>query len=60
VRAALGNDVAMVAAAIKEVGVNLLIVEPTGRGLHQLKQIVGRFTSGAPHACPAELTARLR
>ena len=59
VRAAVASDAATVAAAIRDIGVNLLIVEPRGRSLHQLKQIVDRYASGSPHACPPALAQRL-
>ena len=59
VRAACVASLAGVEAAIRTLGVNLLIVEPAGRGLHELKQIVGRYASGAPHACPVALASKL-
>jgi hypothetical protein len=59
VRAAAANDGKAVAAAVRSVGANLLIVDPVGRSLFQLKEIARRFVAGGPRQCPEIWRGRL-
>jgi hypothetical protein len=58
VRAATATDIASVTRAARSIGVNLLIVEPVGRSLFQLRGIAREFLRG-PAQCPPEYAKRL-
>jgi hypothetical protein len=59
VRAVWGSDPRQVAADTAAVGANLLVVNPTGMGLFQLKQLVSRFYGEPRHECPKVFLQRL-
>lgn len=59
VRAVAAGDPLAVGRAIASIGCNFLVVEPAGRGLFQLRQIVLAFVRGGPRACPAAYRQRL-
>jgi hypothetical protein len=59
VRAAAAANVVGVDEAIRQIGVNLLVVNPRGQSSYLLRQMVNRYLSGAPHACPEALKPRL-
>ncbi len=59
VRAATARDSREAAAAVRSVGANLLIVDPTGRNLYQVKDIAVRFVAGGPAVCPEIWRGRL-
>ncbi len=59
VRAVWGIDAAGAAAAADSVGANVLVIDPKAVSLFQMKQMIGRFCSGGPRECPAELRERL-
>jgi hypothetical protein len=59
VRGALAANVADVEAAIRQIGVNMLVIEPTGKSSFALRQIIRRFCTAAPHDCPEALKTRL-
>lgn len=58
VRAVSGGDPAGVVEAAKAVGANVLVADPRGRGVFQLKQLLSAFCRG-PWACPEVLRPRL-
>ncbi len=60
IRAALAASVVDVEAAILQIGVNMLVIEPTGKSSVALRQMIRRFCSGAPHSCPEALKTRLK
>ena len=59
VRAALGGSVQAVNDAVKSVAANLLVIEPSGRSLFELQQMIRAWTCGGTRSCPAELRDRL-
>jgi hypothetical protein len=59
VRAAVVRDRDEVAAAIANLGVNLLVVDPARRSLFQLGQIVKPFLVAGSAKCPPALAAQL-
>jgi len=59
VRAVMAMDSRSVAAAVRSVGVNVLVVNPIGRGLYELKDLISRFCQGGPRRCPAIWHGRL-
>jgi hypothetical protein len=58
VRAVWGVSVALVAAAAKTAGTNLLVVHPTEHSLHELRSITREFVQGS-HVCPETWNAAL-
>lgn len=58
VRAVWGVSVALVAAAAKTAGTNLLVVHPTEHSLHELRSIIREFVQGS-HVCPETWKAAL-
>jgi hypothetical protein len=59
VRAVAAHDGRTVASAVRSVGANMLIVDPSGRSLFQLKDIATRFAAGGPRTCPEMWRGRL-
>ncbi len=59
VRAACAADVATVARAIREIGVNFLAVDPAGVSFFALRQLVREFALGGARACPMALQPQL-
>jgi ribose 5-phosphate isomerase RpiB len=59
IRAACAKQVADVEAAIVEIGVNLLVIDPRGQSSFALRQMISKFCTGAPHPCPEALKSRL-
>ncbi len=59
VRAVSATEAGAVAAAARGVGANVLVVDPQGRGLFQLKQTIGAFCRPGPWPCPEPLQPRL-
>ncbi len=59
VRAALGGSVQVVNDAVKSLAGNLLVIEPSGKSLFELRQMIRAWTRGGPRSCPAELRDRL-
>jgi len=58
-RAALATNVATVTTAVQAIDANLLVIEPTGRGWFELRQMVFAFLKSGPGACLSQLWARL-
>lgn len=58
-RAVIGLDARTVAADTASVGANLLVVNPAGLGLFQLRQLVSRFYQEPKHECPRVFCERL-
>jgi ribose 5-phosphate isomerase RpiB len=54
VRAAIGTSPEMVKQAVRDVGANVLVLDPAGRGLVQLRGLVQAFVDGGPRECPPE------
>jgi hypothetical protein len=46
-------------ASARAIGANLLIVDPAGRGVFAMKQLIDRFCQGATRACPPQWRGRL-
>jgi len=59
VRAALAVNVAAVEGAVSAIGANLLVVDPAGKSLFELRQIVRQWLRGGRPACPAALETLL-
>jgi hypothetical protein len=59
VRAATAASIRDVVAAIAAIGVNLLVLDPTGKSPFILKQWIARFCQGAPRVCPEAWRQRL-
>lgn len=59
IRAVIGLDARTVAADTASVGANLLVVNPAGLGLFQLRQLVIRFYQEPKHECPRAFCERL-
>lgn len=55
VRAAVANRVADVVAAVATLGANLLVVDPAGKSLFELTQLVREFAQGGPRKGPKSL-----
>jgi len=56
VRAASAGSVREVDQAVQSLGMNLLTIEPAGRGFCELQQMVRSFLRGGARQCPAELS----
>jgi hypothetical protein len=59
VRAAAARNLVEVEEAIRQIGVNLLVIHPQWQSNYAVRQMVQRYSSGAPHACPEALKSRL-
>ena len=59
VRAALGSNVAAVANAVAEVGPNLLVVDPTGHSVFEMKQSIRHWLRSGQPVCPPALANQL-
>jgi hypothetical protein len=59
VRAVTGDSAAMVAKTAASVGANLLVLDPRGKSVFQLKQMIGEFFGPGPRRCPDALKMRL-
>ncbi|HBO45715.1 MAG TPA: hypothetical protein DD670_17665 [Planctomycetaceae bacterium] len=59
VRAVSASCPTGVIEAARAVGANVLVVDPRGKGVFQLKQIVAAFCREKPWPCPKALEARL-
>ncbi len=59
VRAALGSNVAAVANAVAEIGPNLLVVDPTGRSVFEMKQSIRHWLRSGQPVCPPALANQL-
>ncbi|HEX4000530.1 MAG TPA: hypothetical protein VHX65_18420 [Pirellulales bacterium] len=62
VRAMAAGDagtLAALTATAREIGANLLIVDPTGRSPFAMKPWIERFCQGAPRRCPPQWRGRL-
>jgi len=59
VRAIAAADPATAVEAARAVGANVLVADPRGKGLYQLKQLASAFCRGGPWACPEVLRPRL-
>lgn len=59
VRAITADSAPAVARSATAVGANLLVVDPHGKSLFQLKQMVMEFCRLGPRACPEALAKRL-
>ncbi len=44
----------------KGVGANLIVINPAGRGIFQIKQMIREFCSSGPRECPTALIERLK
>jgi hypothetical protein len=59
VRAVSGGDTPAALAAVEAVGANLLVLDPAGLTLFQLKKMVAGFFRGGVRDCPDVLAGRL-
>jgi hypothetical protein len=59
VRAVAAGDNAAIASAVRQVGANLLVVDPAHRSPFALKQLVERYIHGGPRSCPEQWRGRL-
>jgi hypothetical protein len=59
VRAALGSNAAAVDLAVAEIGPNLLVVDPTGRSVFEMKQAIRHWLRRGQPVCPAALASQL-
>lgn len=59
VRAALGSSVAAVDQAVAEIGPNLLVVDPTGRSVFEMKLAIRHWLRHGQPICPAALATQL-
>jgi hypothetical protein len=59
VRAVSATQPGAAVDAARAVGANVLVVDPRGRGVFQLKQLVSAFCRSGPCPCPEVLRARL-
>jgi hypothetical protein len=59
VRAALGSNKQSVDAAVAEIGVNLLVVDPTGRSVFEMQQTIRHWLRHGQPKCPAALATQL-
>ena len=59
VRAVTAEDAPGVSQAADSVGANLLVLDPRGKSLFQLKQMIGAFCRPGPRPCPDALRQRL-
>ncbi len=59
VRAATAGSIRDVVAAIAAIGINLLVLDPTGKSPFVLKQWIARFCQGGPRVCPESWRQRL-
>ncbi|HUY87539.1 MAG TPA: hypothetical protein VMV10_02275 [Pirellulales bacterium] len=53
VRAVVATSAAATPRAVRAVGANVLVIDPTGRGAFEVQRIVSQFVAGAPYICPA-------
>lgn len=60
VRAAVGVSASSVSEAVRQIGVNLLVVDPNGRTTYELRNMVRAFAQSGERRCPAEWFARLQ
>ena len=59
VRAAVGSDAGQIEQAVAEIGVNLLVVEPTRRSSFELMKMTRGFLRGGERCCPEYLQSKL-
>ena len=59
VRAAAVSENKQVREAMDTIGVNLLAVNPTGKGAFELERMVHTFVAAGPRDCPADLQTEL-
>ncbi len=59
VRAALGNSRAAVDAAVAEIGANVLVLDPSGRSVFEMKQAVRHWLRHGQPVCPSALATQL-
>ena len=59
VRAALGSNPAAVDAAAAEIGPNLLVIDPAGRSIFEMKQAIRHWLRHGQPVCPAALATHL-
>jgi hypothetical protein len=59
VRAAIGNSTSAVDAAVAEIGPNLLVIDPTGRSVFDVKQTIRHWLRHGQPKCPAGLATQL-
>ena len=59
VRAVSFSDNRAIAAAVLEIGANLLVLDPSQRSRFAVKQLVERFIHGGPRTCPDRWRERL-
>lgn len=59
VRAALGSDIPAVDAAVAEIGPNLLVIDPTGRSVFEMKQAIRRWLRHGQPICPPAMNNQL-
>ena len=59
VRATLGVDVNNLTQAVAGIGCNFLIIDPAGKSLFQMRQLVKEFCRGGARRCPAKYRQRL-
>ncbi len=60
VRAIGPATVADVARDAKGIGANLIVINPAGRGIFQIRQMLREFCQGGPYDCPSALVERLK
>lgn len=59
VRAAIGNEQEAIAAAVRSIGANLLVVDPAGKSVTVLRRLVRGFCKPGARACPTQWTDAL-
>ncbi len=59
VRAAAAVNRGDAADAVRSIGANLLVINPIGRSLFQMKSVVTRFCRGWPRECPEVWKGRM-
>lgn len=52
IRAALGMNIPMVEEAVRELGINVLVIEYPGQTTYQMRQMIHRFMAGPTAAYP--------
>lgn len=59
VRAALGHSVGAVTEAVRSIGANLLVLDPTAHSVFQLRRMMRELAHAETRDCPAEIQAAL-
>ncbi len=60
VRAAAASSLGELRRAIDSIAVNLIVVDPTGRSVHEILQMAATLRQAGPRGCPGQLADRLK